>query len=191
MSDFRKMSHPGICDVCGHKANVVVCASAFGGISHAYCKHCLQNYLEPYGTMVSYISCAGEFPDDINEDYQKLCRHILKELDIPEEKFIADVKKANDDFIEWTSAFEFDEEDFVEDKPTDKYMKFDCPECGAPLEVWGDYPIEERPAEFDSFKYERRDLIRHCENCGNDWENEWWTENGDVGESELKRKFWG
>lgn len=114
MSDFRKMSHPGICDVCGHKDNVVVCASVFGGISHAYCKHCLKNYLEPYDTMVAYISCAGEFPDDINEDYQKLCRHILKELDIPEEKFIVDVKKANDDFIEWANSFEFDdkEEDF-------------------------------------------------------------------------------
>lgn len=189
MSDFRKMSHPGICDVCGNKANVVVCASAFGGISHAYCKHCLKNYLEPYGTMVSYISCAGNFPDDINEDYQKLCRHILKELDIPEEKFIADVKKANDDFMEWANSFEFDEED--SDKLSHEYMKFDCPECGAPLKVYYEECTEFRPRFLDSFEYERCSLIRHCENCGCDWENEWWTENGDVGESELRRKFWG
>ena len=113
MSKIRnKISRPGICDVCGHEANVVVCASAFGAISHAYCKHCLSNYLEPYGTMVSYISCAGEFPDDINEDYQRLCRHILKELDIPEDKFIADVKQANEDMEEWASSFfELDEDD--------------------------------------------------------------------------------
>lgn len=73
----------------------------------------------------------------------------------------------------------------------DKYMKFDCPECGAPLEVWGDAVIAIHRASFDRFHYERRYLIRHCENCHCDWENEWCTENGDVGESELRRKFWG
>jgi hypothetical protein len=36
-----------------------------------------------------------------------------------------------------------------------------------------------------------RILIRHCSNCHCDWENEWQTEFGDVGESPLKRKFWG
>lgn len=117
MSRFAKMSHPGICDVCGTKTNVVVCSSAFGAISHAYCKDCLKNYLEPYGTMVAYISSAGLFPDDINEDYQKLCRHILKELDIPEEKFIKDVKKANDDMIEWAKMYEDRECEFVDDLP--------------------------------------------------------------------------
>jgi hypothetical protein len=71
------------------------------------------------------------------------------------------------------------------------YMKFDCHECGSPLEVWADYLIEERPAKFDSFKYERRNLIRHCNKCHCDWENEWWTGFGDVGESQLRRKFWG
>jgi hypothetical protein len=34
-------------------------------------------------------------------------------LDIPEEKFIADVKRANEDMEEWASGFEFDEDDFV------------------------------------------------------------------------------
>lgn len=71
------------------------------------------------------------------------------------------------------------------------YIEFNCPECGTPLEVWADYLIEKIPAKFDSFGYERRDLIRHCEKCHRDWQNEWWTENGDVGESQLRRKFWG
>lgn len=73
----------------------------------------------------------------------------------------------------------------------DGYMIFQCPECGAELEVWADYLIEERPADFDSFRYERRELIRHCDKCHCDWENEWCTENGDVSESQLKRKYWG
>lgn len=75
--------------------------------------------------------------------------------------------------------------------PQRPYMQFNCPECGAQLEVWADYLIEERQAKFDNFKYERRELIRHCNKCYCDWENEWWTEWGDVGESQLRRKFWG
>jgi predicted RNA-binding Zn-ribbon protein involved in translation (DUF1610 family) len=72
-----------------------------------------------------------------------------------------------------------------------RYMQFNCPECGNQLDIWHDSLEEEIPAKFDSFSYEKRHLIRHCENCGCDWENEWWTEFGDVGESQLRRKFWG
>lgn len=196
MSEFQKYAHPGTCNVCGKDADVVVCASVFGATSYAYCEECLSNYLEPYDAMVSYISCAGLFPDDINEEYQNLCRHVLKGLGISEEKFIEDVKRLNEEIDAMYAEYEknmenhttaFDDFDFL----AHKYMKFDCPECGEPLEVFADYLIEERPAEFDSFKYERRDLIRHCSKCHLDWENEWWTENGDVGESELRRKFWG
>lgn len=179
MSKFEKYSHPGICSVCGKNTDVAVCASAFGPISYTYCESCLNNYLEPYDAMVSYISCAGLFPDDINPQYQNLCRHILKRLGISEEKFIEDVKKANDDCMK------------LECQPMHDYMIFQCPECGAELEVWADYLIEERPADFDSFRYERRELIRHCDKCHCDWENEWCTENGDVSESQLKRKYWG
>lgn len=74
---------------------------------------------------------------------------------------------------------------------SNRYMEFNCPECGAPLEVLADYLIAKSAARFDCFGYERRELIRHCENCHRDWENEWWTEFGDVGESQLRRKFWG
>lgn len=190
MPKFEDYSHPGTCAVCGKNTDVVVCCSAFGATSYAYCEDCLSNYLEPYDAMVAYIGCAGYFPDDINEQYQKLCRHILNELNIPEEKFIEDVKKANEDYIAWENSCEvYDDDDFG--ALAHEYMEFSCPECGAPLEVWDDFLVEERPAEFDSFGYERRQLIRHCDKCYCDWENEWWTENGDIGESKLKRKFWG
>ena len=108
---------------------------------------------------------------------------------------VLDIKKANDDFCEFMEEqgmcddFDFPEDDF--NFPVHDYMRFNCPECGAPLEVYTDYLVEERPAEFDGFKYEKRDLIRHCSNCHRDWENEWCTENGDVSESQLKRKYWG
>jgi hypothetical protein len=71
------------------------------------------------------------------------------------------------------------------------YMKFDCPECGAPLEVWADYLVAKSAARFGYFGYERRELIRHCSKCHCDWENEWETQFGDVVETKLRRKFWG
>jgi hypothetical protein len=84
----------GKCDVCGKDDIIYVCASSMGAVSFGYCKECLQKGLEPYGAMVAYISCAGRFPEDINEEYQKHVRHILKELGISEEKFINDVNKS-------------------------------------------------------------------------------------------------
>ena len=71
------------------------------------------------------------------------------------------------------------------------YIKFDCPECGAPLEVMADYLIVKRDTRYDCFAYELRDLIRHCESCHSDWVNEWEYEFGDTVESPLRRKYWG
>ena len=97
---FDEYARPGKCDVCGQETQVVVCSSMFGATSYAYCKHCFDNYLEPYHAMVSYIACAGLFPDDINEEYQKICRNILHGLGISEEKFIKDVEDTYNDFNE-------------------------------------------------------------------------------------------
>lgn len=191
MSEFKKYSHPGTCAVCGKETDVVVCASAFGATSYAYCEHCLANHLEPYYAMVDYIGCAGLFPNDINEEYQKLCRHILDGLGISEERFIEDVKRTNEDMDAFYAEYEANMDEWDDFNQAHEYMKFDCPECGSPLDIWADYLIEEQPAQFDNFGYERRDLIRHCSKCHCDWANEWWTENGDVGESQLRRKFWG
>lgn len=79
------------CDVCGKETTVYVRSSTMGAISFAYCRDCLNKGLEPYGAMVAYISCAGRFPDDINEVYQKHVRGILAKLGVPEEKLIKDV----------------------------------------------------------------------------------------------------
>lgn len=132
MGKFEKYSFPGTCSVCGKSTDVVVCASAFGATSYAYCKDCLSKGLEPYYAMVDYISCAGSFPDDINEAYQRLCRHILKGLGISEEKFIEDVKKANEEmdalYAEYEKMMKDDTrecDDFY--LPKHDYMKFDCP----------------------------------------------------------------
>ena len=85
------------CDVCGRETKTYVAASAFGAMSFAYCKECLEKGAEPYSAMVSYIACAGHFPEDINPQYQAYCRHVLAALDISEEQFIKDVKQAIQD----------------------------------------------------------------------------------------------
>ena len=70
-------------------------------------------------------------------------------------------------------------------------MKFNCPECDALLEVWADYLIAKSSERHGCFGYEKRELIRHCENCHCDWVNELETQFGDVRESQMRRKFWG
>lgn len=99
--EFKDISIPGKCDICGKEADVAVCCSVFGAFSYAHCEDCLKNGLEPYEVMVNYIANAGRFPDDINEVYQKICRDILRKLDISEEQFVADVNKAIDDEYEY------------------------------------------------------------------------------------------
>ena len=52
------------CDVCNKESNdIKVCGSACGPVSFAYCPDCLACGAEPYGAMVSYLSCA-----DVDED---------------------------------------------------------------------------------------------------------------------------
>jgi hypothetical protein len=80
------------CDVCGVVTNTVFRASKMGCMSFEYCKKCLEKGLEPYWAMIGYISGAGHFPDDINEEYVTIVKYVLKELDITEEQFIKDVE---------------------------------------------------------------------------------------------------
>ena len=60
-----------------------------------------------------------------------------------------------------------------------RYVKFNCPECGALLEVSYDGTRASYPENM---------LIRHCKNCGCDWVSDYMD---DGNESELQRKFWG
>ena len=82
------------CDVCGKEADCIVAASAFGPMSFAYCDECLQQGKEPYRAIVDYIACAGYFPDDINETYQKEVRRQLKLHNVSEKNFIDDVEES-------------------------------------------------------------------------------------------------
>ena len=91
---FDKLRHRGTCDVCGKSAKVIPAASIFGATSFSYCRKCFDKGVEPYSAMVSYIACAGHFPDDINLTYQTACRQILEGLGISEEQFIKDVDDA-------------------------------------------------------------------------------------------------
>ena len=90
---FSLISHNGKCDVCGAEGMVAPGASLFGG-TYTYCESCLDKMVEPYHAMVDYIACAGRFPEDININYQFICREILKRLGMSEEQFIKDVADA-------------------------------------------------------------------------------------------------
>ena len=83
-----------ICDVCGKQVPVRVACSAYGPISFSYCEDCLSKNLEPYSAVVTYIACAGRFPDEINEAYQHDVRRMLSLWDKTEEEFIRDVDAA-------------------------------------------------------------------------------------------------
>lgn len=79
------------CEVCGKFDQPIVVCGAFGAYSYNICIDCLTEGKEPYKNMVAYISCAGRFPEDINETYQKLVREQLKLHNITEDQFIHDV----------------------------------------------------------------------------------------------------
>lgn len=82
------------CAGCGAK-NVEgrVAASAFGAFSEAFCDKCLASGRDSYSLMVNYIACAGCWPDDINEEYQKFVRQQLELHGKTEQEFIEDLTK--------------------------------------------------------------------------------------------------
>ena len=83
-----------ICNVCGKEAECNSVCSIFGAYSYPICEDCWSAGKEPYRIMVDYIACAGRFPDDINEMYQKEVRNQLKLHSKTEEAFIEDVENA-------------------------------------------------------------------------------------------------
>lgn len=95
------------CDSCGAIVqNINVVASAFGPITIGVCTDCLNNCREPYHLMVSYISCAGRFPDDISDIYKKEVRRQLKLHNKSEEEFIVDVDKAIKEEMEFFKDYD-------------------------------------------------------------------------------------
>lgn len=92
--NFNDIAFDGECSICKTKTKVCVVSSAFGAGSFASCSNCLNKDLEQYDQMVNYISVAGHFPEDINEEYQQFVRYQLECMGIPESKFIEDVNTA-------------------------------------------------------------------------------------------------
>lgn len=84
----------GTCDICG-KENIEVdtICSTFGAFSHSCCRDCLKSGKESYDMMVTYIACAGRFPEDINEEYRTLVRTQLELYGISEKQFIKEVEE--------------------------------------------------------------------------------------------------
>ena len=89
------------CDCCKKWiSDTHAVASAFGAFTIGICDECLNSGRDSYGLMVSYIGCAGRFPDDINEAYREEVRIQLKLHGKTEEQFIKDVDEYNKDLME-------------------------------------------------------------------------------------------
>ena len=94
------------CDCCKKwVSNTYAVSSAFGAFTIGICDECLNSGRDSYGLMVSYIACAGRFPDDINEAYQEEVRYQLKLHGKTEEQFIKDVDDCNKDFMEAMESY--------------------------------------------------------------------------------------
>ena len=89
------------CSVCGRVAPTQAACSAYGAITYSYCSDCLRNNMEPYGAVVSYIACAGRFPQNINEAYIADVRRMLPLWGKTEEEFIRDVDREIRDMEEY------------------------------------------------------------------------------------------
>lgn len=79
------------CAGCKKAEGITVVCSMFGATSFALCDECLREGREDYRNMVNYISCAGHWPQDINDTYQEEVRRQLKLHDKTEAEFAADV----------------------------------------------------------------------------------------------------
>lgn len=82
------------CAGCKKAEGITVVCSMFGATSFALCDKCLREGREDYRNMVNYISCAGHWPEDINDIYQEEVRRQLKLHGVPEEVFKFEVERA-------------------------------------------------------------------------------------------------
>ena len=96
----------GKCDVCGKETNTVVCASACGATSFAYCEECLQTGREPYDALVG----MGILYEDLSLAFkEQILLPSLKFFDKTVEQFNTDINKLSDEFYKWCK--EHDNED--------------------------------------------------------------------------------
>lgn len=97
MEDFDKMAIKGKCNVCGKKGKVVVCNSALGAFSLAYCENCYDENREPYGSLVVTMA---QFPIDYIKNAEGSTKvmidNTLKFNKKTMQEFINDINKQKD-----------------------------------------------------------------------------------------------
>lgn len=88
----------GKCEVCGKEADTVVCCSACGAVSFAYCVECMRAGREPYSALVG----MGMNSTEISEDFkQEILLSSLKFHNKTIEQFDADVQKLDESYEQW------------------------------------------------------------------------------------------
>ena len=109
---FDEVTRIGCCEVCeAQDVPVVAVASALGPCSFSYCKHCYQEWLEPYYACVAAVWSAGKWPDDIGSGYQDMIRRVLKLKGISEEQFQQDIAALDADYSPSVAEKEEDTDD--------------------------------------------------------------------------------
>lgn len=88
----------GKCEVCGKEAETFVASSSCGAISFAYCRECLSQGIEPYDALLG----MGLYYADIGKSFkEQILLPSLKFHGKTPEEFDVDVKKSNDEYLEW------------------------------------------------------------------------------------------
>lgn len=105
--NFEDICSHGICDCCNSETNVVVCGSACGPISYAYCERCLNEGYEPYSGLVAYIASSinmdqeEDYKNNISDELLDIIKRNLEFYNKTEEQFISDMKVANKSYYEY------------------------------------------------------------------------------------------
>ena len=87
-----------MCDVCNTEGITEVRNSACGAFSLRYCRHCLENGYEPYGTLVGM---ATKF-EELNNELKKLVKKNLDYLDKTIEEFNKDVNIYVNEYVKYS-----------------------------------------------------------------------------------------
>ena len=73
-----------------------------------------------------------------------------------------------------------------------KFMGFYCPECDTILKIYHTQLLDYvEPTHSDEWPFVKIGLMYHCPHCGCDYTSEFTYDWGDIGQTELKRHYWG
>ena len=86
------------CCICG-KDTTIVCSSAFGPISSAYCEECLSKGIEQWDILIGglYGCRPGKLNDHAQETLERTCKYYNK----TEKEFWDAVQKLENDYEEY------------------------------------------------------------------------------------------